>query len=113
MALGDGVAVSLGDSGVVLPAVDGLLGLLGGCVLGAEPVGDPDAGPFGTLVGSGAFGELLPVGAVGDPGNDGLDGVPLPDVPGTEAVPLGVSGCRICAICCSYRSSCARISARL
>jgi len=99
--------VPLGGSEAVLPVS---AGLLGGCGLGPELAGDPDADALGAPV-------PAVLAAAGDgPGNDGLDVAVLTDGPavGTAVgLPLGASGCRICSICRSYRCSCAWISARL
>lgn len=87
--LGDGVVVPLGDVGVVLP-VSG--GLLDGCGLGAEPVGDSDAGVQGELLGASV--PSVPAGAVDVPGEDGVGVAVVPDDPGVGValVLLGMSG---------------------
>lgn len=100
----------LGGSEVVLPVSEGLLD---GCGLCPGLVGDSDADALAVL------GVLVPavlVAAGDDPGIDGLGVAVLTDDPAVGAavvVLLGASGCRICSICCSYRCSCAWISARL
>jgi hypothetical protein len=83
----DGVAVPLGGPEVVPTVSEGLLGAPVAAVL--EAAGD-------------------------DPVEDGLDVAVLAGdcAVGTGMV-LGASGCRVCSICCSYRFSCASISARL